>query len=605
MSYLEIADYGMIGNMYTVALVGKNGSIDWFCPQKFDAPSMFAKILDTDKGGYFQIESATDDAQLRQFYWHETNVLVTRFLCERAVVELIDYMPVHLPYREMRDYWVIRRVKVIRGDIDIRLTCKPAFNYARETHHTRSTDNGVIFRSDSGSIALSSPIPLEIHDNDVDTTFSMSSGEVLTFSLQLLNEGETHCIQALSEEEEQAYFNATVDYWHQWLKQCTYRGRWREIIYRSALTLKLLTYKPTGAIVAAPTTSLPEEIGGERNWDYRYTWLRDAAFTVYGFIRIGFTEEARDFTYWIQERMREIEADGSLQVMYTIDGDHELEEKILDHLSGYKDSSPVRIGNGAYNQLQLDIYGELMDSIYLYNKYAEPVSYELWRYIRNILHWVCDNWHKKDRGIWEIRGVDQPFVYSKVMLWVALDRGIRLSEKRSLPAPIDKWRSVRDTIYEEVMDRGWNAELEAFTQYYDGETLDASNLIMPLVFFMSPSDPRMLKTIEAINRAPQNGGLTTDGLVLRYNTESGVDGLNGDEGAFNMCTFWLVEALTRAGRIREARQVFERMLSYANHLGLYAEETGFRGEALGNFPQAFTHLSLISAAYNLNQALDE
>lgn len=605
MDYLDISDYGLIGNMHTVALVGMNGSIDWFCPRKFDDPSVFAKILDADIGGFFQICTATDDPKLKQFYWHETNVLVTRFICANAIVELIDYMPVHETYEKMTQHWIIRRVKVIRGEIDVQVTCQPAFDYARADHDIRETDNGIIFHTDETAFALSSPIPLDIDGDGISTTVHMEEGETHAFSLQLLDPDATECEPPLTPEEEEGYFTATVDYWHDWLTQCTYRGRWREIIYRSALVMKLLTYQPTGAIVAAPTTSLPEDLGGERNWDYRYTWLRDAAFTVYGFIRIGFTEEARDFTRWIQDRMREIEPDGSLQVMYTIDGDHDLEEFELDHLSGYKNSTPVRVGNAAHKQLQLDIYGELMDSIYLYNKYAEPVSYELWGYVRQILAWVCDNWQRHDKGIWEVRGVDKPFVYSKVMLWVALDRGIRLAEKRSLPAPMDEWRTVRDTIYEEIMERGWNEELKTFTQYYDGETLDASNLIMPLVFFMSPSDPRMLQTIDSINRPPDEGGLTTDGFVLRYDTKTGVDGLDGDEGAFNMCTFWLVEALTRAGRIDEARQMFEQMLSYANHVGLYAEQTGFRGEALGNYPQAFTHLALISAAYNLDRALGE
>ena len=603
MSYLEIGDYGLIGNMHTAALIGMNGSLDWFCPEKFDAPSIFARILDADKGGHFQIRAASESAHMKQFYWHETNVLVTRFLCADAIVELTDYMPVHGSLDEMKQHWLVRHVKVIRGQIDISLVFEPAFNYAQESHQSRRTEHGIIFESSSQAIGLSSPMPLEVQNGRIDTTFSLSAGESRTFSLHLLEPDATDCAPALSAEEQAEYFQITVDYWHDWLRQCTYRGRWREIIYRSALTLKLLTYQPTGAIVAAPTTSLPETLGGERNWDYRYTWLRDAAFTVYGFLRIGFTEEALAFTRWIHDRMREINPDGSLQVMYTIDGEHEIAEKDLTHLSGYKDSAPVRIGNGAYDQLQLDIYGELMDSLYLFNKYVEPVSYELWGYIRQILQYVCDNWEKKDRGIWEIRGVDQAFVYSKVMMWVALDRGIRLADKRSLPAPVDKWRVIRDKIYEEVMSEGWNEDIEAFTQYYGGETLDASILIMPLVFFMSPHDPRMLSTLDAINRPPEKGGLTSDGLVLRYSTEHGVDGLEGEEGAFNMCSFWLVEALTRAGRIQEARQMFEQMLSYSNHLGLYAEETGFRDEALGNFPQAFTHLALISAAYNLDRAL--
>ena len=351
--------------------------------------------------------------------------------------------------------------------------------------------------------------------------------------------------------------------------------------------------------MAAPTTSLPEELGGERNWDYRYTWIRDAAFTIYGFIRLGLTSEAEQFMKWIDARAHEERKDGSMQIMYGLHGEHKLEEKTLKHLEGYRGSSPVRVGNGAYGQLQLDIYGELMDSVYLYNKYGKPISFDLWQHLRRQLNYVCKNWMKKDEGIWEVRGGKQHFTYSKLMCWVALDRGIRLAHKRSFPSERVHWYVVRDTIYEDIMKKGWNENGQYFTQYYGGDVLDASNLIMPLVFFISPNDPRMLSTLEATQRR-----LVSDSLVYRYDVERAAsDGLAGDEGTFSMCTFWLVEALTRAGRLNEARYIFEKMLTYSNHLRLYSEEIGPSGEALGNFPQAFTHLSLISAAYNLDRAL--
>jgi GH15 family glucan-1,4-alpha-glucosidase len=440
----------------------------------------------------------------------------------------------------------------------------------------------------------------------VTARFALKEGESATFLLQEISEGAATG-EGLQPAEADLLFEHTVRYWRNWLAHCTYKGRWREMVYRAALVLKLLTYHPTGAIVAAPTCSLPEALGGTRNWDYRYTWIRDAAFTLYAFLRIGFTEEAARFMRWLESRGHELDPEGALQIVYGIDGRHKLPEESLEHLSGYKGSRPVRIGNAAYQQLQLDIYGELMDSAYLYNKYGSPISYDLWRELRRLVNWVCRHWQEKDEGIWETRGGPQHFVYSKVMCWVALDRGLRLADKRSFPADRDRWLKIRDTIYEQVLQQGWNRSRQAFVQHYGSNALDASTLIMPLVFFMSPTDPRMLKTLDAINQPPSKGGLVSNSLVYRYDPVLSPDGLPGTEGTFNMCTFWLVEALTRAARmephrLEEARLIFEKMLGYANHLGLYAEQTGPRGEALGNFPQAFTHLALISAAVNLDRA---
>ncbi len=438
--------------------------------------------------------------------------------------------------------------------------------------------------------------------------FTLIEGQTVTFALGGTASESLDNTNLLTEPEADEFFRTTVDYWRRWLAQSSYRGRWREMVERSALALKLLTYETTGTIVAAPTCSLPEELGGQRNWDYRYTWIRDAAFTLYALLRIGFTDEASRFMGWIEDCTKDLNPDGSMQIMYGIDGRHDLKEETLDHLEGYKGSRPVRIGNGAYGQLQMDIYGELIDAVYLYDKYGTPISYDFWTHIRKLVNWVCDNWRRTDEGIWEVRGGQQHFVYSKVMCWVAVDRGLRLADKRAFPADRARWYSTRDKIYEEVMDRGWNSGLQSFVQSYGSDTLDASTLILPLVFFISPTDPRMLGTIDAINRSPAVGGLVSNSLVHRYDTGTTADGLTGDEGTFNMCTFWLVEALTRAGRfdrtrLNEARLMFEKMLSYANHLGLYAEETGPTGEALGNFPQAFTHLALISAAFNLDRAL--
>jgi GH15 family glucan-1,4-alpha-glucosidase len=606
MSYQPIENYGVIGDLHTVALVGMNGSIDWLCFPAFDSPSVFAAILDEKKGGHFCISPAADGLTHKQFYWPDTNVLISRFLNPDGVGEVTDYMPVEDARHDKHD--LIRRVTVVRGSMRFRMECRPAFNYARDPHTLDLGVEGATFHSASLNLGLATRVPLEADgQGGVFCEFALSEGETAVFLLQQLPAG-SHPITALAGEDEQARFRSTIQYWRRWISHCTYRGRWRQIVNRSALVLKLLTYEPSGAIVAAATCSLPEGLGGVRNWDYRYTWVRDAAFTVYGLMRIGFVREAARFMQWIEARCHELKPDGFLQVMYGIDGRHELPEDELKHLEGYKKSSPVRVGNGAADQVQLDICGELMDSVYLYNKYGSPISYGLWRELRRLLNWVCDNWRRADYGIWEVRGQPQHFVYSKVMCWVALDRGLRLADKRSFPADRDRWLFNRDALYDDILGQGWNTNRQAFTQYYGSDTFDAAALMMPLVFFLSPVDPRMLHTLDAINRPPDQGGLVSDSLVYRYHAKQGVDGLEGDEGTFNMCTFWLVEALTRAGRtdakrLEDAELMFEKMLGFANHLGLYAEETGPCGEALGNFPQAFTHLALISAAFNLDRAL--
>lgn len=607
MKYQPIENYGIIGNMYTTALVGMNGSIDWFCFPNHDSPSVFAALLDENKGGYFKIAPLRNNVNYKQIYWPETNILVTRFLGDCGVGEIIDFMPVGREKGQRGYHWLVRQVRGIRGSTGFRLDCYPAFNYARDSHHTSLTKTGANFVAPGLSLALVTDVPLKQDEKGVFAEFTLSPQETAVFVLRELDT-ESNGDFALQPEEATELFQQTVSYWRRWIAKCTYQGRWREQVERSALVLKLLTYEPTGAIVAASTCGLPEHIGGERNWDYRYSWIRDSAFTLYALLRIGFTEEAAQFINWIECRCQELRADGSLQVVYGIDGRHNLEETILDHLQGYKGSYPVRIGNSAYQQVQLDIYGELMDAVYLFNKYGTHISYDLWNNLRQLLDLVGDRWQDKDEGIWETRSETQHFVYSKLMCWVALDRGVRLADKRSFPGNRERWLRLRDQIYEEIMEKGWNQQQQAFVQSYGSNSLDASTLIMPLVFFMSPGDPRMLKTLDAIMRLPQAGGLVSNSLVYRYNIDNYSDGLNTQEGTFNLCTFWLVEALTRAGqvdpaRLEEARLIFEEILSYANHVGLYAEETGASGEALGNFPQAFTHLALISAAWNLDLAI--
>jgi len=601
MPYQPIENYGVIGDLRTAALVGKNGSLDWLCLPHFDSPSVFAALLDDAKGGHFRVAPTCGDVTTRQLYWPDTNILVTRFLSPEGVAEVVDFMPINGEQR------FVRRVHCVRGHLPFRAVCQPAFNYARDPHVVELSAEGATFRASSISLALTTLLPLEKNDLEVCADFTLSEGETVSFVLVPLEASEA-ARPCPGEGEMERLFEETVAYWRRWLSRCTYQGRWRETVHRSALALKLLTFAPTGALVAADTASLPETLGGERNWDYRYTWIRDAAFSLYGLLRIGFTEEAAAFMEWLGDTCLAHSKDGSLDIMYRIGEQTPLHEETLSHLEGYKRSSPVRIGNDASRQLQLDIYGELLDAVYLYNKYGTPISFELWRHVRRTLNWVCDNWTRPDESIWEPRGGPQQAVYSKLMCWVALDRGVRLADKRSFPSDRERWLETRDRIYEEIMERGWNEERGAFVQAYDSDALDASTLLMPLVFFVSPTDPRMLSTLEAIRQPPHRGGLVSDSLVFRYNLRHSADGLMGEEGTFNMCTFWLVEALTRAGRtdpkkLDEARLMFERMLGYANHLGLYAEETGPSGEALGNFPQAFTHLSLISAAYNLDRAL--
>jgi GH15 family glucan-1,4-alpha-glucosidase len=594
--YLPIAEHGVIGDLHSVALVGTNGTIDWFCCPRFDSPSVFASILDSKKGGFYRIAPANDGHKTKQLYFPDTNVLITRFLTPDGVGEVHDFMPIHRDPKHVRK--LVRRVVAVRGEMEFEVECRPRFDYGRQRHEVELYEGGAVFSSPGFTMTLATSRPLERSGDDVTSRFTLTHGKSATFVLQQTEPGAR--LRPTTEAASADSFNRTVRYWRGWLSHSVYRGRWREMVNRSALTLKLLTYRPTGAIVAAPTTSLPEHLGGERNWDYRYTWVRDAAFSMYALLRLGFTEEAEEFITWLTDRFGETDygEGGPLQIMYGIDGRSDLTEEVLDHLEGYEGSAPVRIGNGAATQLQLDIYGELIDSIYLYNKYGEPISYDAWMEIHKIIEWLCENWDQTDEGIWETRGGRQDFTYSRLMCWVAIERAVRVARFRGLPANLVKWMEARDRITEQIMTRGWNPKRNAFVQHYGSDVLDASLLLMPLTKFIAPKDPRWLRTLDAIGRE-----LVSDSLVYRYNAKASPDGLRGDEGTFSICTFWYVEALARAGNTADARLAFEKMLTYANHLGLYSEEIGPSGEALGNFPQAFTHLSLISAAVNLDRQL--
>ena len=456
--YLPIEDYAVIGDLHTVALVGKNGSIDWCCLPRFDAPSAFGALLDAQKGGFFRIApSHKADANRKQIYLPETNILLTTFLTEDGVGEITDFMPVKRIGSAEHQHQIVRSVSVLRGSLSFEITCRPAFNYARDTHTVVQSENGVLFHGSHLHIGLASPLPLEEDgQGGVHATFVLHAGETRHFLLESVGADES-IPHPLSEEAYQSLFNETLRYWHTWLAQCTYHGRWREMVQRSALVLKLLTYAPTGAIVAAPTTSLPEAIGAGRNWDYRYTWLRDASFTLYSLLSLGFTEEAQAFMQWLDARCHELNADGSLQPMYGIHGEHELQEETLGHLEGYRQSNPVRIGNGAYTQKQLDIYGMVMDAVYIYNHYS-TISYDLWQNLENLLGWLMQHWQETDEGIWEVRGGAKLFVNSRLMSWVAFDRGVRLARQRGLPAPLEKWMEASTQIYREIMAKGWSEE---------------------------------------------------------------------------------------------------------------------------------------------------
>ena len=590
--YLPIEEHGVIGDLRTVALVGTDGTIDWYCPARFDAPALFGSLLDADRGGSFRLSCRTA-ARPKQLYLPDTNILLTRFLAAEAVGEVIDFMVPETSGVAAPGDLIVRQAQAVRGSALFELSCRPAFDYALAPHTVELVENvGAVFTSRAGRFVLRTPVPLQVdRDGGVSATFKLEAGESVDVVLEWNGE-----VRPLIRGETAELLERTTDFWQRWLSASRYQGRWREMVHRSALALKLLVYHPTGALIAAPTTSLPEELGGVRNWDYRYAWLRDAAFTVYALMTLGFLEEAAAFMDWIQRRCESATLERDVMICYAVDGAEHIPELVLDHLEGYRGSRPVRIGNGAVSQRQLDVYGELMDSVHLYNA-AVPISYDLWTGLSKRLDWLAAHWEEPDEGIWEVRGPRQRFTYSALMTWVAYDRALRLARDRGLPAPTARWSQLSQAAYRFVQDECWDPAIGAYVMHPGSEHLDASVLVMPLVKFAGPTDPRFLATLDRIGDE-----LVADSLVSRY-ARTGHDGVDGGEGTFNLCSFWYVEALTRAGRLRETRLVFDKMLTYANHVGLYAEEIGPSGEALGNFPQAFTHLALISAAVNLDRAL--
>jgi GH15 family glucan-1,4-alpha-glucosidase len=594
--YPPIESHAIIGDLQTAALVALDGTIDFLCLPHFDSPSVFASLLDADKGGRFTISPDLDQPRHKQLYLPNTNLLLTRYLAAEGVVEISDFMPVHPREHTSR---VVRRVKTVRGEIRYRVRCGPRFDYARSAHTASGTDRGLVFTATDGTVLrLSSTVPLQVDNGDGVGEFTLAEGQTATFILEQVVEGSEYPTDLDAYVTES--FKATMNFWREWISRSTYTGRWRDEVHRSALALKLLNARWSGSIVAAATFGLPERIGGERNWDYRYSWIRDASFTLYALTRLGMTDETGAFIAWLAQRFESTRPE-TLQTLYTIGGGSDLAERTLEHLEGYRGSRPVRIGNAAFDQLQLDIYGELLDAIYLFDRYKESTSYSLWARIAALVEWVARNWRQPDDGVWEGRSGRRDYLYSRILCWVAIDRGIRMAVKRSFPAPLAAWREARDAIYREVHEEFWDPRLEAFVGVKGSSRLDASCLIMPLMRFISATDPRWLSTLRAVEQR-----LVQDSLVYRYEIEGPeTDGLGGPEGTFSICSFWYIECLSRSGDLQKARFLFEKLLGYANHVGLYAEEIGPAGEHLGNYPQAFTHLALISAAYDLNRRLSK
>lgn len=589
--YEPIENYGIIGNLHTVAMVSLNGSIDYLPFMRIDSPTVFLKILDKNIGGYFSIRPKNGHIKSTQFYLSDTNILVTRFYTATGIAEIMDYMPVNEEHFKCA---IIRQVKIVMGSVQLQMECMPSFDYARAKHTVFKTQKGCSFApkdTKQTPLRLTSNKDITIVENKAVAQFELKENEASYFLLEAQHSSEERVADV--ETYLQATFKATYDFWKHWISKCTYNGPWKDAVVRSMLALKLLISHEYGSPVAAATFGLPEAIGGDRNWDYRFTWIRDAAFTMYALINMGYHDEADKFIEWIKQR----EHEGKLQLLYAVDGAKELNETELTLLEGYKGSTPVRIGNGAHDQLQIDIYGELLDTVYVFVKYARPITIEFWKELTEHVNFVIKNWRLPDHSIWEIREGKREFLYSRLMCWVALDRAIKIGEHCSFPYPGTEWKKVRDEIYNDIFDNFWNKEKESFVQYKGADKVDAGMFMMPIVGFVSPYSVYWQKTLAAIEKE-----LVFDVLVYRYkDDDSIIDRFKGKEGTFTICSFWYVECVAKSGDTEKATLLFEKLLGYGNHLGLYAEQIGLDGQQLGNFPQAFTHFSLINTAIELSR----
>lgn len=596
--YPEISDYAIIGDCHTAALVAKDGSIDWCCWPRFDSDAVFCRLLDVHRGGFLRISPAGKFATKRT-YVDGTNILQTSFITAAGRMRVTDCMPIEPAATQDRrgedvrtTHDLLRLLEGVTGPVEVEIACRPTFRFAADETVLSIQGTTCVASLGRERLRVDSPWPWRLDSGGVAVACGqIDTGQRLWLAVTY-SEGEPAAARRPVDLEEA--LARTTRYWREWSGQSTYSGRHAAAVRRSALALKLLTYEPTGAVIAAPTTSLPEELGGVRNWDYRYTWLRDTALTLEALMALGYHDEALDFWEWLQQLRL---AEGRpLQIMYGIDGRTELPERVLEHLEGYAQSGPVRVGNAAAAQRQLDIYGEVLDAAYAcvtgMNAGPHPE-------FGGVLGWLADraavDWDLPDQGIWEVRTGPRHFLYSKLMCWVALDRALKLAERGVIHGNTRAWQDARDAVRSAILTRGFDLAVNAFTQSFGSPALDASALVIPLIGFLPANDPRVTGTIDAIQRQ-----LTRDGLVYRYLTE---DGLPGGEATFVLCSFWLVDALALAGRVEEAQRVFERVVSYANDVGLLAEEVDpATRQLLGNFPQGFAHLALIRSAHRLARA---
>jgi GH15 family glucan-1,4-alpha-glucosidase len=583
-THTRIEDYALIGDTRTAALVSQNGSIDWLCLPRFDSGACFAALLGEPRHGRWLLRPDGAVRSTRRRYRDDTLVLETEFETETGIVRVIDCMP---PEEELPN--VVRLVEGVQGEVAMHMQLIVRFDYGWVVPWVRTIEG--VLHAEAGPDALTLRTPVKHHGANLTTAadFTVRAGERVPFVLSwhALNAAEPSPIEA------EAAIHTAESWWRSWVARCTYQGPWREAVVRSLITLKALTYSPTGGIVAAATTSLPEWLGGVRNWDYRYAWLRDATFTLYALMLSGYQAEACAFREWLLRAVAG--APEQLQIMYGVAGERRIPELTLDWLPGFAGTSPVRIGNAASKQHQLDVYGELMDAFHQARRIGIPPSPSTWRVERKLLEFLELKWHEPDEGLWEVRGPRQQFTHSKIMAWVAFDRAVKAIERFGMDGPVERFRALRAAIHEQVCAKGYHAEKRAFTQAYGSTQLDAALLMAPLVGFIRPEDPRMVSTVDAIERE-----LLQDGLVLRYRTEPGDDGLPPGEGVFLLCSFWLADNYALMGREKAACALFERLLALRNDVGLLAEEYDPIGrKLLGNFPQAFSHVGLINTAFNL------